>query len=77
MTDHEKEQPEPYSVEDHGKVDPQSEDPARRSAQVEPGEGVEPLELEPDGGSREPTDGDTGASETEEPAKSSIKALDV
>ncbi|MEE8153433.1 MAG: hypothetical protein V3T53_00570 [Phycisphaerales bacterium] len=77
MTDNEKEQPEPYSVEDHGKVDPQSEDPARRSAQVEPGEGVEPLELEPDDGSDEPADGDNAASETEEPPKSSVKALDV
>ena len=77
MTDHEKEQPEPYSVEDHGEHDPQSQDPAQRSAQVEPGDGVEPLELEADAGSREPTDGDNGASEIEEPSKSSVKALDV
>lgn len=77
MSDHENEQPEPYSVEDHAKDDPQSQDPAQRSAQVEPGEGVEPLELEPDDSSREPTDGENGASETEEPPKSSVKALDV
>ena len=77
MTDQENEQPEPYSVEDHGEDDPQSKDTAQPSAQVEPGEGVEPLELEPDDGSREPTDGDNGASETEEPPKSSVKALDV
>ena len=77
MTDHENEQPEPYSVEDHAKDDPQSQDPAKRSARVEPGEGVEPLELEPDDGSREPTDGDCSASETEAPPKSSVKALDV
>ena len=77
MSDHENEQPEPYSVEDHAKDDPQSQDPAQRSARVEPGEGVEPLELEPDDGSREPTDGENGASETEEPSKSSVKALDV
>ncbi len=77
MTDHENEQPEPYSVEDHAKDDPQSQDPAKRSARVEPGEGVEPLELEPDDGSREPTAGDNGASETDEPPKSSVKALDV
>ncbi len=77
MTGHENEQPEPYSIDDHGKDDPQSQDPAQRSAQVEPGEGVEPLELEPDDGSREPTDGENGARETEEPPKSSVKALDV
>lgn len=77
MTDHENEQPEPYSVEDHAEDDPQIQDPAKRSARVEPGEGVEPLELEPDDGSRESTDGDNGASEAEEPSKSSVKALDV
>ena len=77
MTDQENEQPEPYSVEDHTKDDPQSQDPAQPSAQVEPGEGVEPLELEPDDGTRERTDGENGASETEEPPKSSVKALDV
>ena len=77
MTDHENQQPEPYSVEDHGEDDPQSKDTAQPSAQVEPGEGVEPLELEADDGSREPTDGENGASETEEPSKSSVKALDV
>ena len=77
MTDQENEQPEPYSVEDHGKDDPQRKEPAQPSAQVEPGEGVEPLELEPDDGSREPTDGVNGARETEEPPKSSVKALDV
>lgn len=77
MTDHENGQPEPYSVEDHGEHDPQSQDPAQRSARVEPGDGVEPLELEADAGSREPTDGDNGASEIEEPSKSSVKALDV
>ncbi len=77
MTGHENEQPEPYSVEDHTKDDPQSQDPAQASARVEPGEGVEPLELEPDNGSRESTDGENGARETEEPGKSSVKALDV
>ncbi len=77
MADHENEQPEPYSVEDHATDDPQSQDPAKRSARVDPSEGVEPLELEPDDGSREPTDGDNGKSETEEPNKSSVKALDV
>ncbi len=77
MTDHENEQPEPYSIDDHAKDDPQSQDPAKRSVWIEPGEGVEPVELEPDDGSREPTEGDNGANETEEPSKSSVKALDV
>lgn len=76
MTENNEKPGDSYSVEDDAEGDPQTQDPAQHSAQVTPSDDVEPMELEADDRPHESAD-DATAIESDEPAKSSVRALDV
>ena len=76
MTENNEKPGDSYSVEDDAEGDPQTQNPAQHSAQVTPSDDVEPMELEADDQPHESAD-DATAIESDEPAKSGVRALDV
>ncbi len=77
MNDQDKKEPDLYPIQDHSEGDPPSQDPARRPAHIERPDDVEPMELEAENQPRESAHKDDAASDSDEPAKSSVKELDV
>ena len=77
MSDQDKQEPELYPIQDHGEGDPPSQDPVKRSAQVERPDDVEPVELEAEDRPEQPGHKDDATSESDAPAKSGVRELDI
>lgn len=77
MTENDEKPADSYSVEDDAEGNPQAQEPAKHSSQVERSDDVEPLELEAEDRPDQSAQQDDAASESDEPAKPGVRELDI